>query len=240
MDIKEIRRYNLIHLIDLKLKDKTFEFQEDFAKAVGIDKSYLSMMIMPPEKKGARGVSEKKARLIEQNIGLPYQYLDSIENLKFSNFSNEIKNSLHHNRPSSVYVAYYQEDLNHNGQETAQTGLWFTTDQLIQLGLSTQADDCAVLNVPNDSMSPKFNTKDLVLLDLKANKIDELRSGQVYAYKANNEIRISRIFKEVIGGLRFCSENQLKTVYPDEVIGSEQMQLVQLCGMVVWRGGQMY
>lgn len=239
MDIKEVRRYNLIHLIDSKLKDKTFEFQEDFAKAVGIDKSYLSMMIMPPEKKGARGVSEKKARLIERNIGLPYQYLDSIENLNFSNFSYEIKNSLL-NYPPSVYVAYYQEALCHNDHEEPHAGLWFTAEQLIQLGLSTQADDCAVLNVPNDSMSPKFNTKDLVLLDLKANKIDELRSGQVYAYKANNEIRISRIFKEVIGGLRFCSDNPLKTVYPDEVINSEQMQLVQLCGMVVWRGGQMY
>ena len=41
MNLKEIRRKNCV-LIDQLLSDKIYERQEDFAVAVGIDKTYLS------------------------------------------------------------------------------------------------------------------------------------------------------------------------------------------------------
>ena len=61
MNLKEIRRKNLRKLIDQLLSDKIYERQEDFAVAVGIDKTYLSQMLMEPDQKGSRGVSEAKA-----------------------------------------------------------------------------------------------------------------------------------------------------------------------------------
>ena len=66
MNLKEIRRKNLRKLIDQLLSDKIYERQEDFAVAVGIDKTYLSQMLMEPDQKGSRGVSEAKAQ-IEKN-----------------------------------------------------------------------------------------------------------------------------------------------------------------------------
>ena len=66
MNLKEIRRKNLRKLIDQLLSDKIYERQEDFAVAVGIDKTYLSQMLMEPDQKGSRGVSEAKARQIEK------------------------------------------------------------------------------------------------------------------------------------------------------------------------------
>ena len=51
MNLKEIRRKNLRKLIDQLLSDKIYERQEDFAVAVGIDKTYLSQMLMEPDQK---------------------------------------------------------------------------------------------------------------------------------------------------------------------------------------------
>jgi len=239
MNIKEIRRYNLIALIAQKIEDKTFEFQEDFAEGVGIDPSYLSMMIMPSDRKGARGVSEKKARLIEEKLGLPELYLDAIQNLDGANVSDEIKQAVF-KYPSSIYIPFLDENSIATEDEPKKLGMLFPASQLDQLGLSIKGENCAVWTITNHSMSPKINMGDTVLIDLKVNHFDNLVSGKVYAYRANGEVRVNRIFKDMLGGLRISSENTLKTTYPDEIVLAEQMHLIELCGLVVWRGGSIY
>ena len=67
MNVKEIRRKNLRRLINKMLSDAIFDKQEDFASAVGIDKTYLSQMLMEPNQKGARGVSEAKQGRSKEN-----------------------------------------------------------------------------------------------------------------------------------------------------------------------------
>jgi hypothetical protein len=239
MNIKEIRRYNLIALIAQKIEDKTFEFQEDFAEGVGIDPSYLSMMIMPSDRKGARGVSEKKARLIEEKLGLPELYLDAIQNLDGANVSDEIKQAVF-KYPSSIYIPFLDENSIPTEDEPKKLGMLFPASQLDQLGLSIKGENCAVWAMKNDCMSPKINVDDTVLIDQRVQSFDDLVSGKIYAYRVNNEVRVNRIFKEIMGGLRITSENSLKTVYPDELVRDDQTHLIELCGLIVWRGGSMY
>lgn len=237
--IKDIRRYNLIALIAKKLEDKTFEFQEGFAEAVGIDPSYLSMMIMPSDRKGARGVSEKKARMIEEKLGLPHLYLDAVQNLDGANVSEEIKKSVF-KYPTSIYIPFLNEDSIAKEDESHKLGMLFSVAHLDQLGLSVKGENCAVWNMRNDCMSPKINEKDTVLIDQRIQSLDDIVSGKIYAYRVNNEIRVNRIFKEIIGGLRITSDHASKSIYPDELVKADQMHHIEICGLIVWRSGFLY
>lgn len=67
MNLKEIRRKNLRKLIDQLLSDKIYERQEDFAVAVGIDKTYLSQMLMEPDQKVHEVLAKLKRGRLKKN-----------------------------------------------------------------------------------------------------------------------------------------------------------------------------
>jgi hypothetical protein len=50
--------------------------QAEFAKRVGLSASYVSRMLSPAKKKGAKGIGERMARRIEIALGLPRLWLD--------------------------------------------------------------------------------------------------------------------------------------------------------------------
>lgn len=247
MNVKELRRKNLRSLISTLIADKVFEKQEDFAEAVGIDKSYLSQMLMEPDQKGSRGVSETKARHIESKLNLEENFLDRLDK------SNPIGESKIENgviRPISIdydsnFVIIPMYDVKAacgtgytNEQELLKGGLVFKQSFLRKKSLSLSFEDTAIIMCDGDSMEPTINHGDEVLIDLRIKTLDDVISGKVYVFVANKELRIKRIFKNINGSLRISSDNEDKVTYQDEIIEKDNLDAIQIKGFVKWRCGE--
>ncbi|BBF76081.1 hypothetical protein N5J48_12450 [Acinetobacter ursingii] len=247
MNLKEIRRKNLRKLIDQLTSDKIYDRQEDIAAAVGIDKTYLSQMLMEPDQKGARGVSEMKARQIEKNLNLDVNFLDSLdENSPFG--KSKIENGVL--RPTqlddSEYVIIPMYDVKAacghgytNEDDLIKGGLVFKSSFLRKHGLSFNHEETGIICGDGRSMEPKINHSDAVLADLRVNSIEHVVSDKIYAFVANNELRIKRLFKLSNGGLRIVSDNPDKTTYPDEIMSIDDLQNIRIKGLIKWRCGEL-
>ncbi|WP_269914034.1 S24 family peptidase [Acinetobacter sp. HY1485] len=243
MNIKEVRRRNLRKLITKLLLEKQFETQELLAKAVEIDKSYLSQMLMEPSQKGARGVSEAKARLIESKLSLPFGFLEktdleqNLETTKAESFELAL----------DEYIVVPVFDIRascgtgyiNDCDETSENSLVFRTSFFRKKGISLTRGDTAIIYADGESMMPSINHCDAVLIDIRAQSFDDITSGKVYAFFANNELRIKRIFKNINGSLRIASDNPDKTTYPDEIINKEDLHMLEIKGRAVWKGGDL-
>lgn len=259
MDIKEIRQRNLRILIETKLANGEFERQQDIAKTVSIEPSYLSQMLMERGTKGARSVSEDKARQIETKLGLPVGALDipmGEDIFKENHYENGIM------RPSakevglygqqgdlvltdpSLYVVVPQFDVRGacglgytNEDELIKRGIVFREDWLRRKGISPKFGCSAVLYGDGESMRPTIEHNSILLANTAITTFDQVVSGKVYAFVANKELRIKRLFKEIKGGIRVVCDNPNKAIFPDEYISQEDLDSISLKGQIPWRGG---
>lgn len=249
MNLKEIRRRNLRNLIEKLSADKIFDRKEDFAAAVDIDKTYLSQMIMDPTQKGARGVSEAKARQIEKKLNLDPNYLDTLDDSSpfgKSIVANGVIRSLAvAEDETNEYVILPMYDVKAacglgytNEEELIKGGLSFKQSFLRKIGLSLNHQETGILDGDGQSMEPTINHCDSVLIDLRVNTFDQVISGKIYAFIANKELRIKRLFKTINGGLRIVSDNNDKTTFPDETLQPEELNAIQIKGWVKWRCGE--
>lgn len=248
MNLKEIRRKNLRKLIDQLLSDKIYERQEDFAVAVGIDKTYLSQMLMEPDQKGSRGVSEAKARQIEKELNLEANFLDLLdESSPFgkSKVENGVIRPASNLDDSGDYVIIPMYDIKAacgngytNEDELIKGGLVFKESFIRKCGLSLSHEDTGIITGDGRSMEPTINHTDAILTDLRVKTIDQVISDKVYAFVANKELRIKRLFRKTNGGLRIVSDNPDKETFPDEHIEKEDLDAIQIKGLVRWRCGE--
>lgn len=236
MEIKEIRRKNLIALIEYYLVNKIYPSQGAIAEKVGIANSYLSQMIMEPGSKGSRGVSEDKARQIESALILSTNYLDdklTFESLTGSAILDDV---------NMVLIPYL--DVEHlygvtglKVDDDLKSGMAFHHLMLSPLKVSGQLNELAILKNTSLSMKPSINQDDIVLLDLRVNSFEQIESRNVYAFVANQELHVKRLIKNVTGDLRIVSDNVDKTQFPDEIVKKSDLSAIQLCGQVIWRSG---
>lgn len=248
MNLKEIRRKNLRKLIDQLLSDKMYERQEDFAAAVGIDKTYLSQMLMEPDQKGSRGVSEAKARQIEKELNLEINFLDTLDDSSpfgKSKIENGVIRPASDLDGSGDYVIIPMYDIKAacgngytNGDELIKGGLVFKESFIRKCGLSLSHEDTGIITGDGRSMEPTINHTDAILTDLRVKTIDQVISDKVYALVANKELRIKRLFRKTNGGLRIVSDNPDKETFPDEHIEKEDLDAIQIKGLVRWRCGE--
>ncbi|MDD9317901.1 LexA family transcriptional regulator [Acinetobacter lactucae] len=248
MNLKEIRRKNLRKLIDQLLSDKIYERQEDFAVAVGIDKTYLSQMLMEPDQKGSRGVSEAKARQIEKELNLEANYLDTLDDSSpfgKSKIENGVIRPAADIDGSGNYVIIPMYDIKAacgngytNEDELIKGGLVFKESFIRKCGLSLSHEDTGIITGDGRSMEPTINHTDAILTDLRVKTIDQVISDKVYALVANKELRIKRLFRKTNGGLRIVSDNPDKETFPDEHIEKEDLDAIQIKGLVRWRCGE--
>lgn len=248
MNLKEIRRKNLRKLIDQLLSDKIYERQEDFAVAVGIDKTYLSQMLMEPDQKGSRGVSEAKARQIEKELNLEANFLDTLDDSSpfgKSKIENGVIRPAADIDGSGDYVIIPMYDIKAacgngytNEDELIKGGLVFKESFIRKCGLSLSHEDTGIITGDGRSMEPTINHTDAILTDLRVKTIDQVISDKVYALVANKELRIKRLFRKTNGGLRIVSDNPDKETFPDEHIEKEDLDAIQIKGLVRWRCGE--
>lgn len=108
-------------------------------------------------------------------------------------------------------------------------GLTFKRAWLNKLGIDEKK--ACVIYASGESMSPKIDDGDVVLIDQSQNP---LRSGEIYAVLMDEEVIIKRYAKE-FGVVYLRGDNPNKAAYPD--IPVPPGHDLQIIGRVVWRGG---
>ena len=94
--------------------------------------------------------------------------------------------------------------------------------------------DLIVVQVEGDSMAPYIQHSDIVLVDLSKT---DIRSGDVYVFRADYDLRCKRLFKNLDGSILVRSDNQADPRYKDEVFSVTDLAYITILGAVVWRGG---
>lgn len=259
MNIKEIRRKNLRKLIDDCISEGKYETQEQFAEAVGIDKTYLSQMLMMPNTKGARGVSEQKARQIELNLKLKNGHLDigeaPIQNTVLDKgvlrpsqnaVSNINNDGAIEPMDNTEYVVVPIFDIRAacgdgytNTAESLKGGVAFKESWIRSKGISPKLGASSIVYAQGYSMYPTIAPNNVLLLDQSQNSFESICSGDVYAFIVGSELRVKRLFKDIEGGLRVVSDNPDKAIYPDEYIKPAQLNQIIIAGHIKWRGGDL-
>lgn len=108
--------------------------------------------------------------------------------------------------------------------------LAFSKRWLAQNGIS--AGDSVLINVRGDSMEPSLYDGDLVMIDRRKTHI---RSGQIYAFRDGDTLRIKRI--EIIPGTALILRSD-NAKHPPEHRTGEGMNTVSenILGQIVWSG----
>jgi phage repressor protein C with HTH and peptisase S24 domain len=258
MEIKEIRRKNFIYMVDKWLADNMYKNQKEMALAMGLTNgSYISQL-----KKGERSIDDTKARELEGFFQLKAYAFDVPMGepvLSDGYMDNGIL------RPSSNHVSLIREDDTEqfidtsefvlvpqfdvkgacglgfsNPDELIKGGLVFKESWLRSKGISPKFGCSAIMGGDGDSMAPTIETNNILLANVTIKTYDQIQTGKIYAFVANNELRIKRLFKNLTGGgLRIVSDNPNKEIYPDEYLSKEELNNIQIVAHLPWRGGDL-
>lgn len=91
----------------------------------------------------------------------------------------------------------------------------------------------ALLTVKGDSMTPTLNDGDLILVDLRAGRLED---SAVYVIEFDDALLVKRIQRKFDGSIVIKSDNSL---YEPEVIPKERAEALRIVGRVVWTGKRM-
>jgi phage repressor protein C with HTH and peptisase S24 domain len=116
-------------------------------------------------------------------------------------------------------------------QEVVDNTHAFRREWLKQKGLFK--DQCRLITVKGDSMSPYLQDGDIVLVNMADRTV---KSGEVYAIAVEDELRVKRLVKRTDGALEVKSDNP-SPQYPTEVLEGRKIERLNVIGRVVWRGG---
>lgn len=256
MDIKEIRRLNFVFLIEKALADETFKNQKEIAAALGLKSgSYISQL-----KGDERKIDDSKAREFEEFFKLkPYDFDKPLYEKTMSdgymengvlrpspNHFNVLENfDSNLSIDTSNFVLVPQFDVKGacgfgytNSEELIKGGIVFKESWLRSKGISPKFGCSAVMGGDGESMSPTIEHNSTLLANLAITTYEQVITGNVYAFVANNELRIKRLFKNLKdGGLRISSDNPNKEKFPDEFLSKEELDNIKIIGHLPWRAG---
>ncbi len=236
MDIAEIRRENMLALID------GFKTQAQFADAVGTPASYISQLKKGIKPSGARvTMGHDLARQIETELKLPYGYMDTQHTMSVQMNGNTVSNgSLHQNintqRHSEsqlarsgqmcIDVAYYEHaDLTNISAITVVQSITNKVPDIVN-----SPDELFAFPMLSQEMTPMIMSGSLVVADRKKALIP-IYDGKIYALKMGNLIRcfyLSQVSSDEIRVYGFANREGevLKRADFDEKY--------QIMGGVVW------
>jgi len=98
---------------------------------------------------------------------------------------------------------------------------------------SAKPENVKLMRVNGNSMERTLFDGDRVAVHLADRRIVD---GRVYAVIVG-EAKVKRLFKLRDGSLRVVSDNQDKTLYPDEIIPADELELVYVIGRVIDKSG---
>lgn len=90
--------------------------------------------------------------------------------------------------------------------------------------------DLSLLTVKGDSMSPTLNDGDMILVDLRSQRIED---SAIYVLEFDDALLVKRIQRKLDGSVVIKSDNQL---YDEEIIQKDRVGALRIVGRVVWIG----
>jgi len=258
MEIKEIRRRNFVLMVDKLIEENVYKNQKELAADLGLKSgSYISQL-----KKGERYIDDSKAREYEKFFKLQAYDFDRPMGDPILSEGTMVNGVL---RPNNNHLSLIQENETAylidpsdfvlvpqfdvkgacglgftNPEELIKGGLVFKEAWLRNKGISPKFGCSAVMGGDGESMMPTIDHNNIILANLSIKTIDQVQTGKIYAFVANNELRIKRLFKNLKdGGLRIVSDNPNKDLYPDEYLTKEELNNIRIVAHLPWRGGDL-
>lgn len=231
MTVTENRRARLAQLI------KQYGSQADLVRATGERQGEISGLLR------TKSFGERKARKIEEKLGLPSGWLD-MPNVASPESVRGVSKIIH--LPSDMPEAPELEDeyviipplsldpLSDRARRAALSQGWplerkraFPMSWLTALGVDVEAAAFTVAD--NAGMEPHISVGAILLVNMNWTKQVH---GKVYVISFQDEIFVRRIFKTPAGGLSLRSDNPDKALFPDTDIDASALQLVQVLAQV--------
>jgi hypothetical protein len=202
----------------------------EFAEKLERGRSYVSLIFQPD-----RSFGEKAARYIESQLNMPTGYLDS-DGMQLEVISGwETLADIGFDLSGLVPRVDLQLKDEGQGFELAQKKrslppLAFSRDWMQRQGVN-RAKDLIFFVVKGQSMSPRINNEDLLMIDMGQKSIDE---EHMYLIRYGDELRVRRLSRRVDGGLIIRADN---SAFPETSLGAEDAAGVKILGRVLWRSG---
>ncbi|WP_228005940.1 LexA family transcriptional regulator [Xenorhabdus sp. BG5] len=206
IDLYETRRMKLLELVS------GYETQEEFSRAIGKDKSYVSRMLYPPNKAGHKRIGDKMVQAIQKALDLPQGWMDGVIG---------IDAKIEPKRNSQYYKVEVFDVQASAGRgimvrdefiETIRS-IEYTCKEARSLFGGRPSDHVRMIAVNGDSMSGTFETRDQIFVDISVNCFD---GDGIYIFVLGNQLYIKRLqlqYKK----LAIISDNKkYETWYLDE------------------------
>ena len=99
--------------------------------------------------------------------------------------------------------------------------------------LGVAQKDLALISVKGDSMEPGLSNEDLILVDMRRNRVED---NAIYVLQLNDALLVKRIQHKLDGSLHVMSDNKL---YDTEIVSADHAADLNVLGRVVWSGRRM-
>ncbi len=99
--------------------------------------------------------------------------------------------------------------------------------------LRVPRQNLALLSVKGDSMNPTLSDGDMILVDLRAGRIED---SAIYVLEFDDALLVKRIQRKLDGSIVIKSDNPL---YETEVLTRDRAQSLRIIGRVIWSGRRM-
>ncbi|MEY0432122.1 XRE family transcriptional regulator [Providencia rettgeri] len=178
-ELFEKRRQKLTELV------ARYETQEEFARAIGKDKSYVSRMLYPPSKSGYKRIGDKMVLAIQDALGLPAGWMDGIVESEIPQPSRSYKvEVLDVEASAGTGVMVLDEFI-----ETI-TAIEYSDEEAKRLFGGRPASTIKMITVKGDSMSETFEPRDQIFVDMTVNHFD---GDGIYVFVLDNQLYIKRL-----------------------------------------------
>ncbi|MDE1488981.1 hypothetical protein KKI90_21970 [Xenorhabdus bovienii] len=206
LDLYEIRRKKLHELVS------QYETQEEFSRAIGKDKSYVSRMLYPPTKSGYKRIGDKMVHAIQQALNLPAGWMDGIVDMAVT---------IEPKRGSQYYKVEVFDVQASAGKgvlvrdEFIETifSIEYTSGEAKSLFGGRPANHIKMIAVSGDSMSGTFETKDQIFVDISVNYFD---GDGIYIFVLGNQLYIKRLQLQYKKMAIISDNKKYETWYLDE------------------------
>lgn len=203
--------------------------QVDVAAKTGKTRSYVSLILS-----AGKSFGEKTARHFEKALYMPTLWLDGSDEPGLSAVTVWDKPE---DLPVGVHALVPRVSIRlsaGNGIVAEEEGdlppLAFRQDWLTKKSI-TSKNNLRTCEVSGDSMESYLQDGDTVLIDIGQKQI---RDNSIYAIEHSGEIRIKRLSRTFNGGVIISSDNPR---YKDEVLSPSDSEMLNIIGLMVWRGG---
>jgi len=106
-------------------------------------------------------------------------------------------------------------------------------EEWVQNFLRVPRKDLALLSVKGDSMNPTLNDGDMILVDLRSDRIDD---SAIYVLEFDDALLVKRIQRKLDGSIVIKGDNPH---YEPEVLQKDRAETLRIIGRVVWSGRRM-